>query len=559
MEDSNQETSRNNLKDSWQAEVLGQIYDTDFVEITAWIGEGALQPSDKVRRGNLRWIEARKVPMLIPFFNAKEQGIEPPAVQTSFTDSGEAPAENFTATENFVPDQALQNHNSIQPEQSFQPKENHHSAVHNSQVNDRNLCVLHPEYEAKFHCETCANVFCGQCPKSYGGNVKICPMCGAMLKKIGEYDLKKERELRRSREMSEGFGFTDVVKSFAHPLKYNMSFLFGGAMFMIFSVGQSAYAFGGIFMIFASLICFLLTNMLSFGILSNTVENFSKGNTEADFMPKFDDFNIWDTVVHPFLITIAVYISSFGPMILTIIIAVAVPNFIGGRQAAINQAQIASNQNVQTTSPYLVDEKRAVEQSQEVKKLLEGVKQTANEKRQLTENGLENSSPVLNENQQADEPIKSIPVNKNQQFEETQPQEMQASAASFFKAGIILFIFMMLSILWAIFYFPAACTVAGYTQSFWATINPLVGIDTIKTLGFDYVKILGVFIFIGIAMILISGFFWIMLSAFSLVGMGNVPATAISSWFTFYFTIVFSCIIGFALYKNSDKFKFYKG
>ena len=51
-----------NTSELWQAEVNGQIYEASFEELAQWIQEGALLPQDKVRRGNLRWIEAQKVP-----------------------------------------------------------------------------------------------------------------------------------------------------------------------------------------------------------------------------------------------------------------------------------------------------------------------------------------------------------------------------------------------------------------------------------------------------------------------------------------------------------------
>ena len=72
--------STRNQHEVWQVDVGGQVYDAAFAELGDWIGEGSLQPEDKVRKGNLRWIEARRVPDLIPFFNAKQQGLPMPVV-----------------------------------------------------------------------------------------------------------------------------------------------------------------------------------------------------------------------------------------------------------------------------------------------------------------------------------------------------------------------------------------------------------------------------------------------------------------------------------------------
>src|SRR5436309_13667501 len=66
----------------WQVEANGEIFDTNFAEMTTWIEEGSLLRIDRVRKGNLRWIEAGKVPSLIAFFNAKDDGQPSPPVVT---------------------------------------------------------------------------------------------------------------------------------------------------------------------------------------------------------------------------------------------------------------------------------------------------------------------------------------------------------------------------------------------------------------------------------------------------------------------------------------------
>ncbi len=88
---------------------------------------------------------------------------------------------------------------------------------------------------------------------------------------------------------------------------------FGAILFAVFSFGQSAASIGGMFMMFSALFCVMASNMLTFGILANTVENFSQGKLETNFMPDFDDFSMWDDVVHPFFLSIAAYIQKrFG-------------------------------------------------------------------------------------------------------------------------------------------------------------------------------------------------------------------------------------------------------
>lgn len=565
-----------NHTEIWQTQVNGQIYESSFDELTQWIGEGSLLPADLVRRGNLRWIEARKVPTLVPFFNAKELGIEPPQIQASVTISDESAAQNFSETQNFTPEQIPP------PENVSQNTYRHISQIPLEQPIDRTaasgerFCALHPESEAGFHCETCENFFCRECPKGYGGNVKICPMCGAMCKKIGEIDKKKETAARYDKAVGEGFGISDIAKSFAHPFRFTTSFFFGGLVFMIFTLGQSAGALGGIFSAFSALVCFLLTNMLAFGILANTIESFSQGKLDVNFMPNFEDFNLWDDVVHPFFLSIAAYVSSFAPFVLATFVGFYL--IFSSMQAQVQKTPTATapTENTLSASPYIVDTKKAADQSEEVKKLLESVKQQADEKRELTEKGIvaaENpvqQMPEISQTQNTGAPIggadQTVRDNENRQpetiageTEETKSAEFQQMFGGLFKQSVVLLLLIFAALLWGIFYFPAACAVAGYTRSFFATINPAIGLNTIKTFGADYVKILGVFILFLIASIFIGGFLAVILAPFALPGMGNLPAIALSSWATFYFTIVFSCVIGFALFKNSDKFKFYKG
>src|SRR6187200_1694161 len=66
--------------DNWQIEVAGSVYQASLEELPSWIADGSLQPADKVRKGNLRWIEASKVPVMAPLFEAKARGSLVPAI-----------------------------------------------------------------------------------------------------------------------------------------------------------------------------------------------------------------------------------------------------------------------------------------------------------------------------------------------------------------------------------------------------------------------------------------------------------------------------------------------
>jgi flagellar biosynthesis protein FlhB len=132
---------------------------------------------------------------------------------------------------------------------------------------------------------------------------------------------------------------------------------------------------------------------------------------------------------------------------------------------------------------------------------------------------------------------------------ETQQMQQQMIMSALMNYGLPFLLLALIGLLWAIFYYPAACLVAGYTRSFTAVINPLVGLDTIKRLGFSYVKILGMEILLSIILAVIIGVVALVLSPFDLPRIGNIPATLVTSFIYFYYYVAFAAILGYAVYK----------
>ena len=139
----------------WQVEAQGEIYEADFEELKQWIAEGAILPSDRVKRGELRWLAAERVPELCNFFNSVEL-------------SGDA--DNLKSEcDDFHAQFAFEN-----------PEEN------KSEVVDKTVCHLHKEAQTHYACDVCKHFFCKNCPKSFGGNVRICPLCDSLCRSVTE-------------------------------------------------------------------------------------------------------------------------------------------------------------------------------------------------------------------------------------------------------------------------------------------------------------------------------------------------------------------------------------
>jgi len=577
------------FQEVWQIDAGGQIYEARFEEIAQWVFEGSLLPQDMVKRGNLRWIEARKVPALLKFFNAKEQGLPPPVFATT-TDAQGVSGNPVEQPQNFAPPQSFtpnpyQTTISQPTENNFQAPQNPFDAPptaqnfqnqtswqepsftqQNQQFNEpqphefnvlptADFCSMHPDAPTAFLCGTCGNGFCPACPKSYGGTVKICPFCGAMCKSVKEVQAKTQAAFQYDADLSQGFGFGDFFNALAYPFRFKSSLFFGAIMFMFFTLGQGAGAMGSIFLMGAGLICWMLSNMLTFGVLANTVENFAQGKVGGNFMPSFDDFSLWDDVVHPFFLSIGVYLVSFGLVIVIIIGTVIwglnqVSNSISQSYSPAENTKMTDENSPFYNNPDFQNQ-RGLYGNGEMPD--ENAINNSRTNPDDTEEEVRRVNELINEQRkkQLESGIGKTP--------ETLQQERQQMIQGFMKTALPILILVVIGFLWGVFYFPAACCVAGYTRSFVATMNPAIGLETIKLLGWDYVKIW----FMGLILLVASGIIGLILGLifmpFDLPTFGNIPAKAVGAMIGFYFSVVFSVILGFALYKNADKMNLFKG
>lgn len=546
--------------ETWHVEANGQVFETSFEEMTSWIAEGSLLRIDRVRKGDLRWIEAGKVPALTEFFNAKDAAEPPPPViTTTHTEVLGVPVQAPSAGRQF---------NSVNPtfgdgSTNVQPAETAQGIGEAAEI-----CAVHADEPAAYLCDTCGSSFCKACPNSYGGTVKICPFCGAMCSSIQKMEQARVEGERHNKDVSAGFGFGDFGNALAHPFKFKFSLIVGAIMFAAFSLGQGAIGMGSLFLVAAGIFSFMMANMLWFGVLGHTVDNFVQGKLDENFMPSFDDFALWDDVVHPFFLSIGAYIASFGPFIVVAIVAAFM--VIGAVRGEMNEIQTAA---AQTTNPELPYAAKAANQSQAVRELLDRTNETQQRRISAIENGdsdeLETTqTPVpgslpqhaIEEEEEFERLNELIAQHQKNQLEstigktsETKAKEQEAFLQTVLGYGVVFLLLGGVTLLWGLFYFPAACAVAGYTRSFAATINPLVGLDTIKRLGGTYFLILLMGLVLMIMSGIVSGVFGLIFSAFDMPAVGNLPAKFFGSMFGFYISVVFSCLVGYALYKKADK------
>jgi hypothetical protein len=145
----------------------------------------------------------------------------------------------------------------------------------------------------------------------------------------------------------------------------------------------------------------------------------------------------------------------------------------------------------------------------------------------------------------------------NRQAEQTKHQDDPTSGLQmllpYLGAGIALAVLLLLGIAWAIFYYPMALAVAGYTQSFGSVVNPLVGLDTIRRMGGTYFKAFGMVLLVQVVALVINLVVAFVTSPLALPFIGNLPAKFIDGTVTFYFNLVIACVLGLSLYKSADR------
>lgn len=509
----------------WQVDASGEIYETEFEALKQWIAEGSLLPQDKVRRGNLRWIEAQKVPALRAIFVDKDNKSEKFSANTVNQSSFEKTNESFSVNSEPL---------NVEQSQVF------------IDAAQRESCLVHTETKPTYICMACANVFCVECPQSFGNTVKVCPMCGGMCNFIKDILRKEQNKVTFHHASNEGFGFIDLKRAFEYPFKFRSSLLFGTLIFTFAYIGQNAYKIGGLWLISASVFSWLLTNMLTFGILAHTVENMLQGKINQDFLPKFEDFSLWDDAIHPLLLILSSYIASFGVFILVCVVSFfLITNSIKSNK---NNFQII-NDRVQAAKLQAQERGNYIKQQTElVEKQAQGAN-TAETNFVANEQNTEDIEKLINESKQ-----QQLTKNTAPNFFDFSSLFQQLTGSW----GLPLILLMGISLIWGIIYFPMAMIVASYTRKISMTLNPLVGIDTIKRLGFDYVKIL-FFNFLlylvggGISLIIMS-----VLAPLNLEGYINFPGLILTGIVSFYLSIVFSTLIGFALYKNLDSLPLYQ-
>jgi len=305
----------------------------------------------------------------------------------------------------------------------------------------------------------------------------------------------------------------DFVRAVKYPFEHK-SALFGGAV--LYGILLLAGFRGS-----------LIAWMIMFGCISHVISQVAWGRLDRSFMPDFSSFSPWDDLIVPIFLGIGITIVSWGPVIVLVITLVF--GAIHSGAASINPTGQIEPARQQGLDPETLKELTNPEADPE--KLAEANRQ------------LNQTRPGA---QLAQDAERSKAAHKD-------PTGMMSQLMPLLGAGIALLFLLFLGIVWGVFYYPMALTVAGYTQSFLSVLNPLVGLDTIRRMRSTYFKAFGMVILIQVAAFIVGGTVAFITSPLTLPFVGNLLANFINGSITFYFNLVIACVLGLSLYKCADR------
>ena len=483
--------------ETWRVSTVEGVFEADLDTLRQWILEGCVQPTDKVTKGNLNWIEAGKAPMLRSAFAGEHVPISTPTAPSTVETYSEAPVESAAVYEQPVPSQEF-------------GASDYAQNTYADDASSPDFCHHHAQVPTKYVCWSCVKGFCEECARFVANSkIPLCAFCGDLCKVYAAERSKVQRE----QFQDSGFGFADLGRALRYPLQHKIALCFGAAMYGL--------------MLLAGFRGRIVASVMLFGCVSHVISNVAWGRLHKSFMPDFSEFSIWDDVAVPVGLGIGITIVTWGPaivLILALIFGVVTGGFSPAETLQPSAAENSKQLNESDLEVLLDPNADPAKQAEASKKL----------------DQLRPGADIAREAERSKEQL-------------SDPTADLRMLLGYLKAPLLLVLLLLAAIVWGIFYYPMALAVAGYTQSFGSVINPLVGLDTIKRMGGTYFKAFGMVLLLQFVGGIIGIIVAIILSPFALPFVGNLPAMFVDGSLTFYFNLVIACLLGLSLFKCADR------
>ncbi|HEX7315142.1 MAG TPA: hypothetical protein VF297_14535 [Pyrinomonadaceae bacterium] len=493
----------------WQVETRDGVYQADLPTLKQWVAEGLVLPTDRVRKGALKWIEAGRAPMLRRVFAGEERvEVVAPTPQAEHAGAG---TQSSSSSSDFAPGSS--------PDMGLEGDEAHvtnagpsHDSFTAAGPSLSSSCHFHPLQAATLVCRSCSATFCRACPNRVGtSSVLLCALCGGFCDPL---EILTER-LELYRRQSEGFGVEDFRAALAYPFKHLASLLGGALLYGV--------------LLLAGMRAQILASALVFGCIALVVKRVAYGDLKRDFLPDFSEFSFWDDVVVPCSLGVGVTLVTLGPTL--VLVGMLVFGWVSQSKPQLlptdHPALAAAEGREMKDEPFITPE----------------------EFRVMTEGGTEEQQARVAEKIEAMGPdARGLEAPRGGE----EHAAVYACRLLLTHPGLVLLLGLV-TLAWAVFYYPMALLVAGWTESLKSVLNPLVGLDTIRHMGLNYFK--AFLMYLGVqAVALVFHFFVGLLTApFEMPLVGNLPGTFLGGVVTFYTSLVVACVLGLALFKSADR------
>ena len=497
----------------WQVYTHGEIFETDMETLKQWVSDGYVTRTDKVKKGNLTWIEAGRAPALRRIFTGEEKfegpSDAPPPPPPRTEEFIGTPSETLAGTPGVgsarAPHAAPQA-DAYAGETYEQPPPHEFDAQPSPPPRDEratNSCHFHPDVLPKFVCRVCGTTFCAKCPNYVSASkIPLCKVCGDLCKPINEIVARH----RHQQFQQSGFGLEDFGRALRYPFQNVWGLVFGAAFYGL--------------LLLAGFRGRILASAIMFGCIALVINKVAYGKLDGNFMPDFSEFSVWDDLFVPVFLGLGVTVVTIGPTVLLVVAlflgwfgtpAAPSPNPLAAPPA---QAEVFDDRDMQAIIDG-DDPEREAEAARKLEQLRPGA--------QMAKAAEEsNQSPV-------------------------------AGLLPFFASAGVMVVLILLSLAWAVFYYPMALAVAGYTEDFWCVINPAVGISTIRLMGWTYGKAFLMYLAVQVVALAFSLVAGHLLAPFQMPFVGNLPAMFVDGVVTFYTSLVVACVLGLAIFKSADR------
>ena len=303
------------------------------------------------------------------------------------------------------------------------------------------------------------------------------------------------------------------MRAVRYPFQHKVALLCGALIYGLLRLGGLR----------GSVIAFVIM----FGCMSHVISQVAWGRLNRSFMPDFSEFSLWDDLAVPIFLGLGITIVTWGP-----VIVLMAALFFGVLNAGPNVLPLSAGQTETAQRSVTPADLAPLTDPNADPKALE----QANEK-------LNQLRPGTQIAQEAERSKKA----------KSDPSPGLSVLLPLLGGGILLAMLLLAGVAWAIFYYPMALAVAGYTQSVGAVINPMVGLDTIRRMGATYFKAFGMVLLIQAAGLIVGGVISVITAPLALPFFGNLPGTFIDATIAFYINLVIACLLGLSLFKCGDR------